>query len=138
MGLLARERGKSESLLVMSRIEFALLVATLTHVKTGRLPYGHNYERDYGTFKEKKANDNASWCAFQQPNSMETDRLEEMPQGCTEATITYRKGNITVMLLAHPKQRIGLSWLEPCAGKLASTVLRRVGRGDSARLSDKK
>lgn len=60
MGLRVKERGKSEYLLVMSRIELALLVATSAHAKAGRLPYGHNYETDYGNFKEKKANDNAS------------------------------------------------------------------------------
>ena len=79
MGLRVKERGKSECLFVMSKIELALLVATSAHAKAGRLPHGHNYDRDYGTFKEKKANDNASWCAFQQSHSMETGRLEEMP-----------------------------------------------------------
>ena len=73
MGLRVKERGESECLLVMNKIELALLVATLAHAKAGRLPHGHNYDRDYGTFKEKKANDNASWCIFQQTYSMETD-----------------------------------------------------------------
>lgn len=60
MELRVKERGESERLLVMSRIELALLVAISAHAKAGRLPHGHNYDKDYGTFKEKKANDNAS------------------------------------------------------------------------------
>ena len=58
MGLWVKERGKSECLTVMVKIGLELLVATLAHVKTGRLPHGHNYDIDYRTFKNKKANDN--------------------------------------------------------------------------------
>ena len=58
MGLRVKERGKSECLLVMSRIGLALIIATLVHVKTGRLPHGHNYDTDYRTFINKDANDN--------------------------------------------------------------------------------
>ena len=72
MGLRVKESGKSESLAVMVKIGLALAIVTLVHAKAGRLPQGHNYEKDYRTFKEKKANDNESWCTHQQTDSMES------------------------------------------------------------------
>ena len=58
MGLRVEECGKSECSTVMVKIRLALLVATLAYVKTSRLPQGHNYDEDYRTFTNKKANDN--------------------------------------------------------------------------------
>ena len=71
MGLRVKECGKSESLAVMVKIGLALAIVTLVHAKAGRLPQGHNYEKDCRTFKEEKANDNESWCTHQQTDSIE-------------------------------------------------------------------
>ena len=54
MGLRVKECGKSESLAVMVKIGLALAIVTLVHAKAGRLPQGHNYEKDYRTLKKRK------------------------------------------------------------------------------------
>ena len=53
---------------------------------------------------------------------------------CYIPTVTVKF--IAVTLLAHPIQGMGLLWLERSAAKVARSVLRRVGGGDPAHLSD--
>ena len=45
MGLRVKDRRKSESLLVTSKIGLALVIATLAHVKTSRILRGAYYEK---------------------------------------------------------------------------------------------
>ena len=47
MGLRVKDRRKSESLLVTSKIGLALVIATLAHVKTGRILRGAYYEKEW-------------------------------------------------------------------------------------------
>ena len=123
MGLRVRETGKSESLAVMARIG----VQTLPHPK-GTLTSG-------GCWLTRKVEQLETRCSVDKKWRLgtTTGAASQTQKGLTNPTSRYRQG-LTQVKPALSEQ--GLPVLEPCAMKVASTVLRGGGGGNAASLPD--